>query len=110
MSDDRAWISVGDASDVPEGETLAVMANGIAVALYNVDGTIYATQAHCTHGNAELADGFLDGREIICPYHQGRFDVRTGEATAPPCVEPLLVYTLRIEAGKVLIRLGGHDA
>ena len=54
------------------------------IALYGVDGEVYATDNLCTHGNARLCDGFLMGHEIECPLHQGRFDVRDGRALCSP--------------------------
>ena len=50
-------------------------------------------------------EGFLEGHEIECPFHQGRFDVRTGEATLAPCAEPIRSYPVKVEAGRVWIRL-----
>ena len=53
--------------------------------LYNLGGTIYATHDTCTHGQASLADGFIDGDEIECPLHQGLFQIATGKAVGAPC-------------------------
>ncbi len=49
----------------------------------------------CTHAYARLSDGWLDRSEIECPLHAGRFDVKTGAATAPPCVDPIKTYEIR---------------
>ncbi|MBT8445562.1 MAG: non-heme iron oxygenase ferredoxin subunit [Gammaproteobacteria bacterium] len=66
------------------------------IALYNVDGEYFATDAICTHGQASLADGDLHGYEIACPFHYGMFDVRDGKPTAPPCVVPIRTYAIEI--------------
>ena len=66
-----------------------VKLGSIDIALYLVEGSVFATDNICSHAFAPLSDGMLDGREIICPLHNGSFDIRTGEATSPPCIEPI---------------------
>ena len=73
---------------------------------YSVDGVVYATDNICTHGHARLCDGFLEGHEIECPLHQGRFDVRNGRALCAPATEAIRVYPVKVEAGRVLLDLG----
>ena len=58
------WIRVADASDVPEDGTLLVNLGAEPVCLYNLGGKIFATHDTCTHGQASLADGFIEGEEI----------------------------------------------
>jgi nitrite reductase/ring-hydroxylating ferredoxin subunit len=55
------------------------------------------TDDHCTHGPGSLSDGYLDGFEIECDFHNGKFDIRTGEVTAPPCMIPVKTYKVIIE-------------
>ena len=74
---------------------------GLAVAVYNLDGAYYATDNLCTHGDASLAEGVVEGDNIICPFHGGTFDIRTGEPTAPPCVMPLRTYPVTVEDGQL---------
>ena len=76
------------------------------IALYGVEGEVYATDNVCTHGHARLCDGFLEGHEIECPLHQGRFDVRSGLPTCEPAAQPIRVYATRIDNGRVWIELG----
>ncbi len=66
-------------------------------------GEIFATDNVCTHGQARLCEGFLEGHEIECPLHQGRFDIRTGRALCAPVTAPIRSYPVRIDAGRVLI-------
>jgi naphthalene 1,2-dioxygenase ferredoxin component len=89
--------------DVQAGEGLRCIVRGHAVALFNVDGQIHAIDDRCSHGEASLADGWLEGCEIECPLHQGRFDVTNGKATAAPCLEAVASYPIRIVAGRVLV-------
>jgi len=102
MSDD--WTKVANAADVPEDGTLLVQLGAEPVCLYNLAGTIFATHDTCTHGQASLADGFIEGEEIECPLHQGRFHIATGRAVGIPCIDDVRRYAVKIENGAVLIK------
>ena len=80
-----------------------VEAAGLTLAVYNVDGTFYVTDDTCTHGPGSMSEGFLDGDIIECNFHQGCFNVRTGEVTAPPCMIPLKTYQVVVENDTVFI-------
>lgn len=73
------------------------------IAVYNLDGEYFATDDTCTHGNASMAEGDIDGSEVYCPFHMGAFDIRTGEATVAPCSVPLKTYEVVIEDGYLFI-------
>lgn len=100
------WIDAAAADAVPEEDVIAVQVAGKEVALYGVEGDVYATDNICTHGHARLCDGFLEGGEIECPLHQGRFDVRTGKAMCAPLTEDIRRYPVKIENGRVFVDLG----
>ena len=99
------WIETTDIASIPEGDVIAVAVGGAEVALYQVNGEIFATDNICSHGHARLCEGFLDGYEIECPLHQGKFDVRSGQPTCAPVSEPIKTYPLKIEGGKVWVDL-----
>jgi naphthalene 1,2-dioxygenase system ferredoxin subunit len=63
------WIDVSALDEVPEEDVLGVESAGKDIALYSVEGQVYATDNICTHGHARLCDGFLEGYEIECPLH-----------------------------------------
>jgi len=100
------WIDVAARDDVPDDDVTSASANGAELALYAVDGTVYATANICTHGHARLCDGFLDGYDIECPLHQGKFDIRDGRATCAPATEPVRTFPVKIENGRVFVDLG----
>jgi naphthalene 1,2-dioxygenase system ferredoxin subunit len=100
------WVPVATLAAVEAEQVMSARADGVALALYFVDGTVYATAELCTHGAARLSDGYLDDGIIECPLHQGLFDVRTGEAVGPPCTEAVRTYKVRIEDGQVLVQVG----
>ena len=93
--------------EVAEGEIRqASLPDGSHVALYRVDGTIYATADMCTHGEASLSEeGILTGKIVECTFHFGTFDVTTGAATSMPCEIPLKTYPVRVVDGTVCIEV-----
>jgi naphthalene 1,2-dioxygenase system ferredoxin subunit len=100
------WLDVGAQADVPEEDVIGVAAAGKDLALYSVEGQVYATDNICTHGHARLCDGFLDGFEIECPLHQGKFDIRDGRPMCEPVTEALRSYPVKIEDGRVFVDVG----
>jgi naphthalene 1,2-dioxygenase ferredoxin component len=97
------WTDVAALDAVGEGDVIGVEAGGRDIALYKVAGAVFATDNTCTHGQARLCDGFLDGFEIECPLHQGRFDVRNGTAVCAPPDENIRTYPVKIEAGRIFL-------
>ncbi len=75
------------------------------VAIFNVDGQLYATQANCTHRGGPLCQGGLWGEIVTCPWHGSEFDVRTGEVKAGPATEPLKTYPLSVQNGEVVVEI-----
>ncbi len=99
------WIDAIARDAVPEGDVVGVVVAGKDIAFYEVDGEVFATDNLCTHGAARLSDGFLEGNEIECPLHQGRFDVCTGKAMCAPLTEDIKTYPVKIENMRVMLRL-----
>jgi ethylbenzene dioxygenase ferredoxin subunit len=100
----RPLIRLCESTVVADGEALRVEIDGMPpVAVYNVDGEFFVTDDTCTHGNASLSDGFLEGTEIECPWHSGKFCIRTGRALGFPAVQSIRVYPVTIEGTSVLI-------
>lgn len=99
-----SWHEVASADDVAPEEPIKVQIGEEEIALYNVDGDIFATGNICTHAFASLCDGYQEGAEIECPLHEGRFNIKTGEALCPPVIEPLRTFEVKVEGGKVLVK------
>ena len=99
------WIDATAVDDVPADDVIGILVAGRDIALYNAGGEIFATDNICTHGQARLCEGFLEGHEIECPLHQGTFDIRTGQPTCAPVTEAIRSYPVQIEGGRVFIAL-----
>lgn len=102
----KNWIDAIARDAVPEGDVVGAIVAGKDIAFYEVEGEVFATDNICTHGAARMSDGFLEGREIECPLHQGRFDVCTGKALCAPLTEDIKTYPVKIENMRVMLRLG----
>lgn len=105
-SDDGLWVRAAGRSELAPGDVLGVTVGGHDIALYDLDGQIYATDNICTHAYARLSDGWLDRDEIECPLHAGRFDVTTGKAVAAPCTEEVKTYPVRVVGEEIQVKLG----
>lgn len=99
------WIDAAALDDVPQGDVIGVNVAGKDIALYEVEGEVFATDNICTHGHARMSDGFLEGHEIECPLHQGKFDVCTGKALCAPLTENIKTYAVKIENMRVMLKL-----
>jgi naphthalene 1,2-dioxygenase system ferredoxin subunit len=105
MSTD-AWVKAADRGALSDGEVIGVVVAGHEIALYEMDGALFATDDICTHAYAKLSDGWMEKGEIECPLHAGRFDIKTGKATAPPCVDDVKSYPVRVEGDEIQIKVG----
>jgi len=103
---DAAWTPVAGLADFAASDAIAVVAAGKEIAIYLVDGAVFATANRCTHGDARLCDGWVEGHEIECPLHQGRFDVRTGAALCAPAEVALATYPARLAGDRVELQIG----
>ena len=97
-------VKVAKVSDVPEGEMIKVMVGTEPVALYKLDGKIYATTNICTHEECELDENHLMHGDVVeCTCHGSQFKVSDGSVVLPPATEPLKTYQVSVEGEDVLI-------
>src|SRR6266436_5579065 len=91
--------------EVAPGTALKVEINDLALAVYNVDGEYFVTDDLCTHGPGSLSEGYVDGDVIECNFHNGQFNIKTGEVVSPPCIIPIKIYPTVVEDGKVFVEV-----
>ncbi len=96
------WIKAARVEELPPGSRRVVDVDGVAVAVFNLDGDYCAIEDTCTHDGGELASGELQGEEIVCPRHGARFNLRSGAVTAPPAYSAVATFPVRVSC-----RLGG---
>jgi nitrite reductase/ring-hydroxylating ferredoxin subunit len=96
------FVKVASLSELAPGSAKAVEVNGKAIALFNVEGTIYATDNTCLHQGGPLGEGELMGDVVICPWHQWEYDVRTGEMVGNSSVK-LATYPVQVEGSDIKV-------
>lgn len=98
-------VRVADISELTPGRGKLVRAGTLELALHNVDGTLYATEAACPHRGGPMADAFQMGKNIVCPWHGWQFDVETGRSTLVPNVS-IRTYRVTVDGSDVYVELG----
>lgn len=91
--------------DVADGEALRVEYEDRALAVFRLGDEFFVTDDLCTHGAASLSEGYIDGDVVVCLFHEGGFNIKTGEVAAAPCTVPLRTYPTTIENGLVTIQI-----
>jgi 3-phenylpropionate/trans-cinnamate dioxygenase ferredoxin component len=109
-ADTENWHFAGNADDFDDEDIEQVKIGLLAIAVYRAKGNFYATQDLCTHERAFLSDGVLIDCVVECPFHQGRFDVRTGKAVSVPAFVPLKIYPLKVVDGKIYVNVNHAEA
>lgn len=89
--------------DIDEDEPYRAEIDGFAYAVFKVGDMIFVTADLCTHGPGSLSEGHVEDCQVECPFHQGRFDLRTGMPTEPPCEIPIKTWAPVVRDGVVFI-------
>jgi 3-phenylpropionate/trans-cinnamate dioxygenase ferredoxin component len=113
MREDAAeeeWHFAGIAADFEDEDVEQLRVGDLAIAVYRARSQYYATQDLCTHERANLSDGVVVDCIVECPFHQGRFDIRTGRALGAPVIEPLATYPVKIVDGRLYVRVTKEQA
>ena len=105
MAEPNGWHRVAMLADLKDGEALPAKLGDDAIALYRLDGEVYAIGDVCTHEYALLSQGFVEDGAIECPLHQAKFDIRTGRCLAAPATDDVKAYAVRVEDGAVYVSL-----
>ena len=98
-------VELCQADQVAAGAALRVETSGLTVAVFNIGGQFYVTDDACTHGPGSLSEGFIDGDVVECNFHNGQFDIKTGEVVSPPCMVAVRTYPAVVEGGTVVIEV-----
>jgi 3-phenylpropionate/trans-cinnamate dioxygenase ferredoxin subunit len=97
--------NVGLAANVPSGGAIATNAGGEIVAVFNIDGDFYAISDTCSHAEASLSEGKVDGHHVMCPLHGSEFDVRTGEVMNLPATSSVESFRIEVEDGDLIVTI-----
>ncbi|MFL5105676.1 MAG: non-heme iron oxygenase ferredoxin subunit, partial [Xanthobacteraceae bacterium] len=93
------------ADEVAPGSAIRVETADLVLAVFNVAGQFYVTDDACTHGPGSLSEGYIEDDVVECNFHNGQFNIRTGEVVSPPCIVPVKTYPTVVEEGSVYIEV-----
>ena len=99
-------VTLGPADAVPDLQIRAFPVGSQTIAVARVNGELHAFDDTCTHAACSLADGELEGATVVCPCHMGQFDLKTGEVLDGPPPDPINVYPVQENDGKLTVDLG----
>ncbi|MEU4421645.1 non-heme iron oxygenase ferredoxin subunit [Actinoplanes sp. NPDC024001] len=99
-----AFENVGPVTDVAKGTALQVEIDGVEIAVVHADDdNFYAVRDECSHASVALSEGEVDGCTLECWLHGSRFDLRTGEPSGPPAIDPVAIYPVEIRDGDIYV-------
>jgi 3-phenylpropionate/trans-cinnamate dioxygenase ferredoxin component len=90
-------------SDLPPGGAKRI--DDPAIAVFNVEGNLFAISDICTHAEGLLSEGTIEGETVECPLHGATFDLRTGEALTPPAVEPVRTFPVIRQGDEIYVEI-----
>jgi Na+-transporting NADH:ubiquinone oxidoreductase subunit F len=105
-ADADGWIEVCAAADLGNSDVIRFDHGRKTYALYrDANGSLFATDGICTHGNNHLADGLVIDGMIECPKHNGRFNLVDGSPARAPICRGLRTYPLEARNGRLILNL-----
>jgi nitrite reductase (NADH) small subunit len=100
------WIRVTYAENIPVRQGRSVKIGSYAVAIFNLGDAFRTVENSCPHRNGPLADGIVAGNDVVCPLHNWRFSLDSGEVRNQPgdlaCVR---TFETKVVDGVVMVRL-----
>ena len=97
------FTKIASLTDLPPGKSSCVEFAGQKVALFNVNGTVYALGDTCSHRGGPLSQGEIDGTTITCPWHGASFDLKTGAVLGPPAPQGMKCYQVSVKGSDILL-------
>jgi len=101
---DPEYLTVAEVSGIPREGGLTIRVNLREIALFQVNGEIYALDDHCPHRGASLGAGTVENGTVFCPMHGWQFDLKTGACLDNPD-RPARCIPLRIVDGQIQVQL-----
>ncbi len=100
-------IEVCKVAEVASGTVRQIKLDGRdPIGIYNLDDEFYAIDDICTHARATLSMGDIEDGTVVCPFHAGSFDIRTGAGASWPCTVPLRTYEVTVKGDAVWVDVG----
>ena len=96
------YVKVAVTREIPPGSGKTVEVGDKPIAVFNCDGTFYAIDDTCPHQGGPLGEGEVDGTVVTCPWHEWRYDLRTGVNTDDAACK-VTAYAVKVEGEDVLV-------
>jgi len=104
MEEDKLeFVVVATEDELGDGERILFEIDGESIVLFKIAEAFFAIADLCSHDDGPVAEGEVEGHEVICPRHGARFDLHTGKALTLPAVVDIPAYPVRVEDGEVLV-------
>ena len=97
------FVVVAAEDELGDGERILFEIDGESIVLFKIAEAFFAIADLCSHDDGPVAEGEVEGHEVICPRHGARFDLHTGKALTLPAVVDIPAYPVRVEDGEVLV-------
>jgi nitrite reductase/ring-hydroxylating ferredoxin subunit len=98
-------VKVCAVGDLAPGSAARVVVGDVPVAVYNIEGSFYATSDTCSHEEASLSDGFIDEDIVECPKHGAMFHIPTGEVRSLPATRSVASFATTVEGDEVYVEV-----
>lgn len=116
MSNNESYVEVAKVEEIPSGKMKHIEFNGKEIMIANLDGKFYALNDRCSHTNAPLSMGHIQGNIVTCPMRGARFDITTGKKVSDPKFPSLEIDSLPVNlqkymeyAGRLLSQIKTYD-
>jgi 3-phenylpropionate/trans-cinnamate dioxygenase ferredoxin subunit len=107
--DQVEYIAVGSLDDLDDEGRLLLEIDGQPIAVFKIADRLFAIADVCSHDDGPLAEGDVEGQEVICPRHGAHFDLRSGKALSLPAVVDIPAYPVRVEGEEILVGVPLED-
>ena len=99
------FIKIAEVNQVADGVVKKFIVKDKIIAVANVGGEFFVIDDTCSHSQCSLSRGRLSGKELVCPCHGSKFDVKTGKALTLPATVPVASYEVKIEKDNIMVRI-----
>ena len=99
------FVKAAKSDEIAPGQSKTVELNGKKIAIFNVEGALYAIDDACTHRGGPLSQGEVSGTTVTCPWHGAQYDLKTGGVLTPPAHQGVASYRVAVEGDDVSIEL-----
>ncbi len=99
------FVKVATKSEIADQSVMLLNVEGKRIALFNLGGEFYALDDTCPHASGPLSEGSIEGEDVECPWHGSRFNIKTGEVTAPPADESVARYKVRVAGDDIEVEV-----